>query len=650
MPLPMPNLDDRRFQDIVDEAKRMIPLYCPEWTDHNVSDPGVTLIELFAWMVEMLIFRLNRVPEKSLITFMELMGVHLQPPAPARVDLTFWLSAPPGEPVIIPAGTAVATAQTATEPAVSFTTDTDLLIHPPKLLACYTSPNERVFDDQTWKLDVENETFLAFSPKPRPGDALYLGYEKDFSGNILALEIDCSVEGIGVDPTNPPLSWEVWCVDGWVEAELDRDGTGGLNKRGQVVLYVPNGLTPREINGKTAYWVRCQYITPEVQQSAYTASPVIQTIQSSTLGGTVNATHCTPIVEAIVGRSDGAPGQRFRLDYAPVLPRQAGERIEVQREDESWEPWTEVENFGKSRPEDKHYQLDSVSGEISFGPAIREPDGTTKQYGAIPPRGRLIRFSRYRTGGGSLGNVGAGTIRMLQSTVSYVDRVVNRRPATGGRDAETLERAKLRAPQMLRTMFRAVTAEDYEYLAMEASPSIARARCLQPRAADDPDAPSPGTVQLLLVPSISNPEGRIEIDQLRLAPRLVEDVRRYIDHRRLLTTIVTISEPEYRWVSVEARLKARMDADPESVRREVAGRLYRFLNPLVGGAQGTGWPFGRSLYTAEIYALLQGVAGIEYIEQVSLNLLVDGKLSPQQHISVPPNGLIASAEHQIIVI
>ena len=72
---------------------------CPAWTDHNVSDPGVTLVELFAWMTEMLLYRLNRVPEKSYITFMELMGVKIAPPLPAHTDLTFWLqeAAPPAK-------------------------------------------------------------------------------------------------------------------------------------------------------------------------------------------------------------------------------------------------------------------------------------------------------------------------------------------------------------------------------------------------------------------------------------------------------------------------------------------------------------------------------------------------------------------------
>src|ERR687886_152735 len=107
MSLPKPNLDDRTFQDIVDEAKRLIPTYCPEWTDHNVSDPGVTLIELFAWMVEMMLFRLNQLPEKSRVKFMEMRGARLEQRKPAQPALTFWLSTPATETVTIPAGTEV---------------------------------------------------------------------------------------------------------------------------------------------------------------------------------------------------------------------------------------------------------------------------------------------------------------------------------------------------------------------------------------------------------------------------------------------------------------------------------------------------------------------------------------------------------------
>src|SRR3972149_11106685 len=104
MALPECNLDDRRFQDLVDECKRLIPKYCPEWTDHNLSDPGVTLIELVAWMSEQIIFRLNKVPEKSYIKFLEMVGGRLMTATAARADLTFTLAAASDNPVLVPQG------------------------------------------------------------------------------------------------------------------------------------------------------------------------------------------------------------------------------------------------------------------------------------------------------------------------------------------------------------------------------------------------------------------------------------------------------------------------------------------------------------------------------------------------------------------
>src|ERR1700690_875455 len=108
MALPVPNLDDRRFQDLVDDAKRLVQQRSPEWTDHNVSDPGVTLIELFAWMTDQLLYRMNRVPDRHYVKFLELLGVRLFSPIAARAAVTFWLTAPQVEMVRIAAATQVA--------------------------------------------------------------------------------------------------------------------------------------------------------------------------------------------------------------------------------------------------------------------------------------------------------------------------------------------------------------------------------------------------------------------------------------------------------------------------------------------------------------------------------------------------------------
>ena len=114
MALPIPNLDDLRFQsDLVDEARKRIIQYCPEWTEYNISDPGITMIELFAWMTEMMVYRLNRVPEKNYLKFLEMLGFQMEPAKTAEADITFWLSAllPLGEndntTVVVPAGTEV---------------------------------------------------------------------------------------------------------------------------------------------------------------------------------------------------------------------------------------------------------------------------------------------------------------------------------------------------------------------------------------------------------------------------------------------------------------------------------------------------------------------------------------------------------------
>src|SRR5436190_21107543 len=108
MPLPTPSLDDRHFQDIVDQAKHLIPHYCPEWTDHNVSDPGVTLIELFAWMTDILLYRLNEVPERDFLQFLDLIGARPRPAVPAQAELLFWMTAPVADRRVIPRGVEIA--------------------------------------------------------------------------------------------------------------------------------------------------------------------------------------------------------------------------------------------------------------------------------------------------------------------------------------------------------------------------------------------------------------------------------------------------------------------------------------------------------------------------------------------------------------
>ncbi|GAB4196371.1 MAG: putative baseplate assembly protein [Roseiflexaceae bacterium] len=657
MPLPTPNLDDRRFQDFVDEAKRHIPHYCPEWTDHNVSDPGITLIELFSWITETLIYRLNRVPDKSYITFLNLMGVQLQEPAAASTWLTFWLSAPAADKVVIPVGTEAATEQTVSDAAVSFLTDNDLVILPPRIVACLTSPDGKTFAQQDWLHPIDDNGFPAFEDQPKQDNAFYLGFGQNPSHNIISLAVDSVIEGIGIRPSTPPVIWEAWTHSGWAEVELARDTTGGLNRRGEIVLFLPNmqAITlpgsgvPSDL--PHCYWLRCRYTLEREQQDIYIATPQIRTVGAAAIGGMVGATNARTVTHELLGRSSGEPGQTFHLDHTPVLRLDPeSERIEVAVQPDRWQPWTQCEFFSQSGPEDRHFRLDYVNGEVSFGPMIRTPDGRDRQFGAVPPRGAQIRFSRYRCGGGAAGNVAAHKITQLRSSVPYVDRVTNRRESSGGRDPEGLAHAKLRAPMELRTRYRAVTAEDYAFLAVQESHGVARAHCLQPRAYSPNSGIRPGTVMVLVVPNVLNPDGPLRPEQLRPSPEVLRDVRRSLDERRLLTTELQIGPPQYMWVRAEARLIPRPEAKAEVLRREALALLYRFLNPITGGVEGTGWPFERDLYVAEVQALLQQLPGLAYVEQVRLFVGTDSDQPVDRVVRLPPNGMIASGEHAVTIV
>lgn len=662
MALPVPNLDDRTFQDLVREARSMIPRYCPEWTDHNLSDPGITLIELFSWLVEVLLYRLNKVPAKNYIKFLDLIGVKLAPAAPATAEITFRLSAAQEAGVVIPSGTEVATVRTETEDAIVFTTDADLRISAPYLtefLMTHDGVNFVPFLEELGK----HKRMGLFKEVPEPGNAFYLGYSESLAGKMVSIHVECvPAKGVGIIPQNPPLAFEYW--DGmeqdWQPFErrpeavawLEKDGTGAFNATGDLILHVPRSSADTEVGLRRAHWIRCRVTEPGPDQPGYQATPEVLGITSSAIGDTVTASHGFRVNSEVLGRSDGTSGQSFRLENSPILALARGEAVEVQHEDGSVDRWVEVGDFSQSSSDDKHFVCDTSEGEIRFGPGIRQPNGEISQHGRIPASGSLVRLSSYRHGGGSIGNVGKNTLTVLKTSIPYVASVMNRRAASGGSDPESVESAMLRGPQMFRTRNRAVTEADFEFLAMECSPSIARAKCVQPRDTSSADGPPPGVVLLLLVPAVSTTGGRIPPEQLDLTQELKQEAQSYLDERRLLTSLLVISEPTYYWVSVEAKVRMKAKSDPAQVRAEIEDELYGFINPLVGGQDGNGWPFGRALTVSDVYSRIQRVEGVEYVEEARIDTvdMASGQRDGAgQRLELPRMGVLCSHEHSITV-
>ncbi|HTZ43943.1 MAG TPA: putative baseplate assembly protein [Jatrophihabitans sp.] len=652
MPLPAPNLDDRTFQDIVDEAKRLIPRFCPEWTNHNLSDPGVALIELFAWMSEMVLFRVNQVPERLYVHFLNLVGIDPFPPSVARADLTFWLSAPLDQPVAVPAGTQVTTALSTTatsagREAVVFTTAEELVIAPPVLRAAMTgtAADHRLTD--AWDaLRYPNVSVSCFTSDPLAvGDAFYLGFAGSLAGLAIRLTVTADAEGIGVNPTIPPLRWEIWSGDSWITAPVHADTTGGLNRPGEVVLLMPGQHQLLTLSGTAAYWLRAVLVEPRPGQPSYQASPRIDSLTAAAIGGTVTAEHAEHAGGEVLGRSDGTPAQSFTVGRSPVLPRTAEEHVAV-TDRGTVTAWQEVADFTRSGPDDRHYTFSSGGGQITFGPRVRYADGSVRQHGAIPPDGSEISITGYRHGGGGRGNVGARTLTVLRSTVPYIASVTNRQAASGGVDPETVAEAKVRGPLTLRTGQRAVTAGDFERLTMEASIEVARARCL-------PSADGAGPVRVLVVPHVRRDSRQHELDDFAISAPLLQRVSEYLDQHRLVGTAVEIGTPYYQGVSVAALVHTPAGRPAALVRQRAVDALTRYINPLTGGAEGAGWLFDTDLNSAVVAQLLESVEGVERVEEVLLfeyDLRTGRRLgSGRETITLKPHSLFLSARHQVVV-
>ncbi|MCS7477629.1 putative baseplate assembly protein [Umezawaea endophytica] len=644
MSLPTPNLDDRRFQDLVDEAKRRVQQKCPEWTDHNVSDPGVTLIEAFAHMVDELIYRVNRVPDLHYLRFLDLIGVRLFPPTAARCEVTFWLSAPRETPVVVPRGAQVATERSEVEEPVVFSVHRELTVVPCSLAHLATS----VADQGSPPLDRTDDLLSGkepgcFDTPPAAGDAVLFGLSEAVPGCAVLLRIDCRAEGRGVDPRDPPWVWEAWNGTDWTACELDRDTTGGFNKPGDVVVHVPRTHTTSILARQRAGWLRCRAVPPRSDQPFYQESPKLVSVTAATIGGTTDATHADIVRNETIGVSEGVPGQRFPLSRVPVVVDEGALVVEVAATG-GWEEWTEVSSFAESGPADRHVVLDRVGGEVAFGPAIRLPDGGILNHGAVPAKAAAIRVPEYRTGGGPRGNVARGLLLVQRDPIPFVSGVVNRKPATGGVAGESVRDAAVRGPLSLRSRDRAVTAEDYESLTREAAPEVARVRCV-------PVGPGSEAVRVLVVPAVAEHDV-LEFASLRLDPAVRTRIEKHLDERRCVGARVSVEPPFYQGVTVVAQVRAGTGTPVDLVRARASRALYDYFNPIGGGPDSTGWPFGRPVQSGEVFAVLQRLPGVELVEDIRLfgaNPVTGERGGAVPRLDLPVNGLVFPFGHQVRV-
>jgi hypothetical protein len=657
MPLPSPILDDRSYQQLRDELVRRIPVYTPEWTDHNASDPGITLIELFAFLGENLLYRFNQIPEATKLEFLKRLQIPLRPAVPSRAMIAFTTKEPAG--VLVPLRSEAAAGR------LTFETRDEVNVWPVSVRAVGRikaedpdkdkRPEEyeyslRILDALKEVQEVKDPVYyqtrivapcgceepVDFSaavdgilwiavlkedgcdPKKLADAALSFGFVPDPNIPEIKDVLPCPGAASSNSSNRTAMEWQISLAElkegkpDFQRLRLLADTTSGLTQEGVVRLRLPKDIS-KAGDPQAATDIQGTGDLPPLLDDETSGKLLFwlrgyrlnKTLLPSTrlvIANAAEVEQCATANPEHVGTGNGQANQKYSLVHAQVLP----DTLVLQVEEESgWATWSRVDDFFASGTDSRHFVLDPEAGKVAFGDGDR---------GRPPQIGERIRTLSYRYGGGASGNVAAKAISKVNG-VSGVT-VSNPRAAWGGADKEDLESALDRIPGELRRRDRAVTAQDFRELALQTPGSaVGRAECLPRFHAPTLMPEKAGVVSVVIWPKVDS----LHPDAPRPDRNLLQSVCAWLDERRLITTELYVIPPAYRRVAVSIALEVKDGYGVEAVRRWVELVMRQYLAPLPPyGPSGQGWPLGRRVYGPELEAAALQVEGVQYIEQLKL--------------------------------
>jgi predicted phage baseplate assembly protein len=652
MALTSPILDDRSFSQLRDELIARIPVYAPNWTDHNTSDPGIALLELFAYLGEALLYRFNQIPETARIEFLRLLGVAPRPARPARLLIAASTD--------IPAGSRVGKGTVASAGSVSFQTEAELYAWPVQLLGAGKTPQapentkagressadalaraglvdpaaaqfyrtailpadpmapDAVLVDVSAQVDKSLWVAVLHadgSPITElAGRSLFVGvaFEETFDPPEALESLDAGqFRADGLQPAAPPMVWQIWDpVGGLSNVPVLGDTTGGMVRTGVLELQLPQPMPnltgavsaggadspPPLADDKLA-----RQVIGWLRVSRPKTADIGDTIKRVRWVGAnaVSAVQSRTAPVELLGTGTGDADQRYPLNQHPVLPK----TIELQVEEpDGWQPWLEVDNFAASGMTDRHFTVDYNQGAVQFGRR------------RVPQLGERIRVVGYQYGGGLVGNVAA----------------TNPLPATGGADPASVPEALEQIPAHVHRHDRAVIAEDFTALARQIT-GVARAEALPLLYPDSPAEPAAGVVSVVVFPAEDQRDPAAPTPDLGL----LRQVAGHLDAARLITTELYVIPPTYVPIAVSVGVAVRTGYQVDAVRRWVEQILRQYLSPLPPfGPDGDGWPLGRTVRRAELAAVAVQVEGVEYLHDLKLATVGSSEPVPRETIEL----------------
>jgi predicted phage baseplate assembly protein len=233
--------------------------------------------------------------------------------------------------------------------------------------------------------------------------------------------------------------------------------------------------------------------------------------------------------------------------------------------------------------------------------------------GMVPPKGKNnIRATFYKSGGGKKGNQGIGIIDTLRKANPNIERVTNHFSSSGGEDGEDTEGAILCGPNTIKSRGFAVTAEDFEWLAREASPDVKKAKCF---------VDEKNNINIIII--VENKEGTHLPDR-----RLIDFIENYLKERVLFTIRekIRIYGPEYIRIDSEIIAKPLLLSESSIISEKIRTRLKTFFDPVKGGQDGKGYDLGQEIYLSEVAAVIESIDGVDYVEELILKKVIEDKV------------------------
>jgi predicted phage baseplate assembly protein len=634
-----PELVEPTREAVRADVRGRIAGYTPDWTNPDRQDAGVALVRLFGTQVEPVLARVNRLPEKILAEHLITAGVRRRPAGAATALLEFRVASPDGASVLIPAGFQAAAAR-----QVIYETDRDLYATPATLGAIVVQENG-VLEAVPMGLAGPGRQFAPLGRDPRPGNGLWIGLAGNASPYPL-LSLGFVVVAAPPNPADsgapafpaPLLRWDALDGTKFVPAEVVRDETNGLRASGTLELRVPQswepGRPPGSRPGPAMRWLRLQ-IAHGVFASPPTLSGLRLNMVDATAARTIRDEPLQPIQDTpAMGR------RRMRLSQVPIL---AGSVV-IEVDDDpgadvfgtvagsslpgSSSRWQEVESLAGFGADDRVFVVDHETGEVLFGDGVNGA--------AVPPGFRNVRAVRYRVGGGKAGAVPAGAINGVITSMPFITGVSNPFPASGGTDPEPDADAMRRGVGELRSRGRAVAPADYGLMATRApGADVARAHGVPGLHPEFAGKPIPGVVGVLVVSPVDE-SGEPPVPTAASLRAVADFLTREVAPAGVT---VVAAAAQFRQVVVEAWVSLDPDLERAGVLSRAGDALTTYLDPLRGGENGAGWPFGGALRHTSLVRRLLSVDGVLAVSQLSLT--VDGVRLPScaDH-AIPPNTLV----------